>query len=306
MSEQGERRFITITVPYTTETSGFPPGWSITRGDDKNQFIGAVVGDGKAVLLSHADIGAAVLAAWPGEPKAAPAVVKGYVVQVNFEGHSDFLWRVSDGCFTGCPREKRTTFSTLSEAIQAHRMPKSPPADVRIFAVAEDGTETPLPSYEGALTEISGANTVLTLVGQPPDGRPLILRITDAMGAAGDKIREAHAEIERLGAAATKATEFRETVRRLITSVNLDTTSGDRAGLTCDEEPLRALMNIFEAEREAERIIPGLVCAECDGRIYRGERYAGKGGHAAHWSCRVWPVGTEFKVAGSTATGAAR
>lgn len=70
--------------------------------------------------------------------------------------------------------------------------------DVTIFAVAEDGTETPLPSYEDALAEISGADTVLTLVGQPPDGRRLILRITDAMGAAGDMLRGAHAEIARL------------------------------------------------------------------------------------------------------------
>ncbi len=70
--------------------------------------------------------------------------------------------------------------------------------DVTILAVAEDGTETPLPSYEEALAEISGADTVLTLVGQPPDGRRLILRITDAMGAAGDMLRGAHAEIARL------------------------------------------------------------------------------------------------------------
>ena len=70
--------------------------------------------------------------------------------------------------------------------------------DVTIFRVAEDGTETPLPTYEEALAEISGADTVLTLVGQPPDGRRLILRITDAMGAAGDMLRGAHAEIARL------------------------------------------------------------------------------------------------------------
>lgn len=78
----------------------------------------------------------------------------GYVVRVEFEGYRGFLWRVSRGCYTGCPESHRTVFDTLSEAIEAHRMPKSPPADVRILAVADDGTETPLPTYEEALAEI--------------------------------------------------------------------------------------------------------------------------------------------------------
>ena len=87
--------------------------------------------------------------------------------------------------------------------------------------------------------------------------------------------------------------------RRLIQSSDLNTTSGQRAGITCDEEPYSALVAIFEAEREAERLIPGLVCAECDRPIYRGQGYAGKGGHAAHKACRNWPKGTAFKIAGT-------
>jgi len=113
----------------------------------------------------------------------------------------------------------------------------------RIFAVAEDGTETPLLSYEEALVIVDHA-------------------------------------------------------RRLIQSADLDSTNGERAGLSCDEAPYRALVQHFEAEREAARTIPGLVCAECDRPIYRGEQYAGKGGHAAHKACRNWPKGTTFKVAG--------
>lgn len=57
--------FITITVPYTEETSGFraPRPYSGTR-DTGEQLVGAVR-DRKAVLLAAGDIAAAVLAAWP-------------------------------------------------------------------------------------------------------------------------------------------------------------------------------------------------------------------------------------------------
>ena len=59
-----------------------------------------------------------------------------------------------------------------------------------------------------------------------------------------------------------------------------------------------ALREIIDAEDEAARTIPGLVCAECDRPIYRGDKYAGKGGHAAHANCRNWPKGQAFKTAG--------
>ncbi len=88
--------------------------------------------------------------------------------------------------------------------------------------------------------------------------------------------------------------------RRLIRSSNLHATSGERASLSCDEEPYAALVTIFDAEEEAERTIPGLVCAECDRPIYKGNKYAGRTGNAAHWGCRNWPTGTTFKTAGET------
>lgn len=94
--------------------------------------------------------------------------------------------------------------------------------------------------------------------------------------------------------------------RKLIQSANLHGTSGERASLSCDEEAYSALVEHFEVEREAERIIPGLVCAECDEPIYRGAQYAGKGGHAAHRACRNWPKGTTFKTAGEAQQGAAK
>lgn len=97
-------------------------------------------------------------------------------------------------------QESAALYTVADEAagVAAEMMREFDVADVSIYRVAEDGTETPLPTYEEALAEISGADTVLTLVGQPPDGRRLILRITDAMGAAGDMLRGAHAEIARL------------------------------------------------------------------------------------------------------------
>ena len=93
--------------------------------------------------------------------------------------------------------------------------------------------------------------------------------------------------------------------RRLVQGSDLGSTGGGHAAITCDEEPYAALAAIFEAEREAERLIPGLVCAECDRPIYKGQEYGGKGGHAAHKACRNWPKGTALKVAGTAQEGPA-
>lgn len=94
--------------------------------------------------------------------------------------------------------------------------------------------------------------------------------------------------------------------RDLIRSSECNATSGHRVEVNCDDEPYRALLEHFEAEREAERTILGLVCAECDRNIYRGEQYAGRTGNAAHAWCRDWPKGTTFKTAGETQQGAAK
>lgn len=133
-------------------------------------------------------------------------------------------------------------FATLPEAIEAYRA-MGHLRDVRIYAVAADGTETPLLTYEEALAIVDLA-------------------------------------------------------RRLIRSSDLHATAGGSAKLTCDEEPYGALLSLFEAEREVERTIPGLVCVECGGKIYRGSKYAGRPRDTAHWACRNWPKETAFKVAG--------
>ena len=123
---------------------------------------------------------------------------------------------------------------------------------------------------------------------QSPGGEP-----RPCVALECEHVRALLAELERLRTIGSLA-------RHLIQSADLNTTSGERAGITCDEEPFTALQSIFEAEREAARTIPGFVCAECDRPIYRGVQYAGKGGHAAHKRCRDWPKGTTFKVAGNS------
>jgi hypothetical protein len=127
-------------------------------------------------------------------------MTKGYVVRYTNERGTFYVaapkW-LDDYTIGTARTDEGVLFDALPAAVAASRHPRKV-TTVTILAVAEDGTETPLPSYEEALAEISGADTVLTLVGQPPDGRRLILRITDAMGAAGDMLRGAHAEIARL------------------------------------------------------------------------------------------------------------
>ncbi len=134
----------------------------------------------------------------------------------------------------------------LSAAIRLAAALEARGATVRIYAVGEDGAETPLPTYEEALAIVDLA-------------------------------------------------------RRLIRSSDLKVTTGppaNRARIDCDDDPREALFSLFYAEEEAERTIPGLVCAECDRPICKGQTYGGKGGHAAHKACRNWPAGTAFKTAG--------
>ena len=94
--------------------------------------------------------------------------------------------------------------------------------------------------------------------------------------------------------------------RTLIHSADCHSTAENWANITCNEEAYSALLEHFEAEREAERTIPGLVCAECDRPIYRGAQYAGRTGNTAHAQCRDWPKGTTFKIAGEAKEGAAQ
>jgi hypothetical protein len=206
--------------------------------------------------------------------------VKGYVVRWD-DARGQALYAIRDS--TSTVREDATVFATIREAVIEAG---DGFATARIVAVAEDGTETPLPSYQEAIEDLAGAKA----------SAEQACALLDK--ATSDIIRMS-TEIERLRGIVDDA-------RRLIRSADLDVTSGHRANLTCDEEPYMALRDLFEAEREAERTIPGLVCTECDQPIYRGAEYAGRTGDAAHRACRNWPKGTTFKVAGEAPVGARR
>jgi hypothetical protein len=212
---------------------------------------------------------------------------KGYVVRGKDRQERD-RWAAGDvaGFAYAEGRDGATLHTDLDSAVEAWAFMHRLCHDVTIFAVAEDGTETPLPSYQEAIEDLAGAKA----------SAEQACALLDK--ATSDIIRMS-TEIERLRGIVDDA-------RRLIRSADLDVTSGHRANLTCDEEPYMALRDLFEAEREAERTIPGLVCTECDQPIYRGAEYAGRTGDAAHRACRNWPKGTTFKVAGEAPVGARR
>jgi hypothetical protein len=77
---------------------------------------------------------------------------KGYIVRLDEPGGSVFAVRSADtprGVALTTHRERATEYSTVSEAVRGWWAMAF--ANARIFAVAEDGTETPLPTYEEAL-----------------------------------------------------------------------------------------------------------------------------------------------------------
>ncbi len=108
-------------------------------------------------------------------------MTKGYVVRGVHKGASvfsiggggDFAEQSEDGFDHPWP------FDTLGGASAAvGDMDRSGCTDVRIFAVAEDGTETPLPSYEETLAALS--------------------QTQDLLSKATDDVLRMSAEIERL------------------------------------------------------------------------------------------------------------
>jgi len=205
--------------------------------------------------------------------------VKGYVVRWD-DARGQALYAIRDS--TSTVREDATVFATIREAVIEAG---DGFATARIVAVVEDGTETPLPTYEEALAENERLREEVDRWQKSE---------AECVRAGLEKVGQLKAENGRLRGIVDHA-------RRLIRSVNLLATSGERATLSCDESAYTALSEHFEAEREAERTIPGLVCAECDQPIYRGAQYAGRTGHAAHRACRNWPKETTFKVAGEGA-----
>ena len=103
-------------------------------------------------------------------------MTKGYVVRFLDDGNTCEL-----------------TPATLTAAVRAVR--ELPAFDARIFAVAEDGTETPLPSYEEALTRLDAVYAAAEDVcsDYTEDGEtkgPLSLRINRLIAAlAAQKAR---------------------------------------------------------------------------------------------------------------------
>lgn len=87
--------------------------------------------------------------------------IKGYVVRGTWRGVREvyaYWWApIADVQWTdrrdGVPKDGALLFATLGDAIRAV-FKSSHLSDVHILAVAEDGTETPLPSYEEALAAI--------------------------------------------------------------------------------------------------------------------------------------------------------
>lgn len=70
------------------------------------------------------------------------------------------LWAFDegDGSFGYVPRRAMaTTFQVIGPAVQAWADMQAGCDDVRIFSVASDGTETPLPTYEQALNALATA-----------------------------------------------------------------------------------------------------------------------------------------------------
>ncbi len=83
--------------------------------------------------------------------------VKGYVVRGTNARTGDRAWLASEptGEHVTVSREtQRTVFTALAAAIQAWADAQVMCQDAIIYTVADDGTETPLPSYEEALAEI--------------------------------------------------------------------------------------------------------------------------------------------------------
>src|SRR5690349_20323991 len=74
---------------------------------------------------------------------------KGYIVRLDEPGGSVFAVRAADtprGVALTTHRERATEYPAVSEAVRGWWAMAF--ADARIFAVADDGTETPLPTYE--------------------------------------------------------------------------------------------------------------------------------------------------------------
>lgn len=101
---------------------------------------------------------------------------KGYVVRGKDD--TGFVWheRLANGDWDYALARTEATSLTLSEALAAaDEMRVAESADVQVFSVAPDGTETPLPTYEEALNALAMAR----------DAAETALRAHGARGMSG-------------------------------------------------------------------------------------------------------------------------
>lgn len=133
--------------------------------------------------------------------------VKGYVVKGVGRSSERTLWAMRESLGLADTREEAATFDGVDEAIAAMAQLHAC-RDVRVFAVAEDGSETPVPTYEEALEQaraIDAIDAAVSEAGIGPRGLQdtLIARvgrlIADA-NAESDRLRAAEARIEELEA----------------------------------------------------------------------------------------------------------
>ena len=84
------------------------------------------------------------------------STAKGYVVRGKYKGEDVYSYGPTDGFGTGAIEISPRCIWTLDNATHCRWfMVGRGCTDVTILAVAEDGTETPLPSYEEALAQLS-------------------------------------------------------------------------------------------------------------------------------------------------------
>ena len=102
--------------------------------------------------------------------------MKGYVVRGTWQGGPDvyaYWWSAIGGVHWtvhrhAVPKDATLLFATLGEAIAA-LLKSSHLSDVRVFAVADDGTETALPSYEDAIGQRNAFRDHLAIADKRAD-----------------------------------------------------------------------------------------------------------------------------------------
>lgn len=112
--------------------------------------------------------------------------IKGYVVKFTNERGTFYVtapaWLGEHTIGTGRD-DDGALLDTLSKAAVAARHPRRT-NDVRIFAVSPDGTETPLPTYEEALTRLAAVRHEIEIAvewkggGVRPAKEPLLAGLT--------------------------------------------------------------------------------------------------------------------------------